>query len=371
MTLRSACIAVFLIAFVSLFAAGGAAFASLKPTAIHFQTGKVTQEEREDLYLLGLMPQFQFRSLYAVLGVNLYFDNEFRLRDEGNDVVVLDSAGYRRRNFRVHYGDIQGLTLGRGFIVRNYYSNTMSNVPDNEQKGIIVDRWTEQAGLAAFWTLSHLKGIRGERRLGKFEVGSTIVSDTDPEFKVVGLDASYKPIPPVEVYAEAAQIEHYGSGSAIGLMSEPFGGARVMVEYRRFDADFVPGIVDEHYEARPAFDTIAGNPTGRIDGYFAQLSLFEDTKFPAKLSYEDYEATDPRLTFGLRIDALENVRFNLYYAQENFVPSQIITGENSVLKAQMTLDLSRRLTLIFDYYCAFDDSKEPLESLDVHVRAKL
>ncbi|MEW6202490.1 MAG: hypothetical protein AB1546_10970, partial [bacterium] len=265
----------------------------------------------------------------------------------------------------------EGLTLGRGFIVRNYYSNTMSNVPVNEQKGLLFQRWNERSGVGLFGTLSHLWGGRAERRMGKAEVGATVAADSDPDFKVWGVDAGYELRPEMELYAESAQIEHYGTGFALGSIIKPFGDAQVRVEYRKFDADFVPGIIDEHYEARPAFNTIAANPAGRVDGYFTELSLFSNSSFPVRITYEDYEATDPRLTFSTNMKFSDRLQFNLFFAKENFVPSQSTASENSVVKGQLIFGVTKHIFFITDYYRAFDDAMQPLESVSFRTRIKL
>jgi len=343
----------------------------INPDSLTLNFGKVEQEHRDDLYQVGIQPEFTIGAAYAVFDVNLFFDHEFRLRDNGNDMIVLDAVGYKKEGFRLHYGDIEALTLGRGFIVRNYYSNTMSNVPVNEQKGLIAQRWNDRSGLGLFGTLSHLYGGRAERRMGKASVGTTVVGDSEPDFREWGIDAGYKPHSSVEIYAESAQIEHYGTGFALGSVIKPLENAQLLVEYRKFDADFVPGIVDEHYEARPAFNTIAANPAGRVDGYFTELSLFNKTNFPVKITYEDYEATDPRLTFSTDMNFSERLKLNLFFAQENFIPSQSTIGENSVVKGKLTIGITNYIFLITEYYRAFDDAKQPLESITFRARIHL
>lgn len=361
---------------VAIAAALAAVFASAafaagtKPVSIDFETGKVAQDG-DDLYHVGILAEFRARGFFVTPALNLYFDRELRMRDNANDILVLDSAGYESDRLTARYGDIEQLTWGRGFVVRNYYSNTMNNVPDNEQKGFLLDRKTEVARLAGFMTLSHLVGLRGERTMGRAAVGTTVISDSDPEFKIWGLDASYRLQEETRVYAEAAEIEHYGTGSAVGVLHKPINWAQLMVEYRKFDADFVPGIVDEHYEARPVFNRIAANPQGNIDGYFAQASLFSDTLHPIMLSWEDYEASDPRGTAGVEVRDFENLTFGFYYAQENLVPSGALFGEDSVFMGRASFILKKHLVLNFDYYRAFDDAKQPLESFDFNVRARL
>ncbi|MEW5946949.1 MAG: hypothetical protein AB1742_12205 [bacterium] len=355
---------------IALTAAGTAAAKMPEPVSVSLHTGTVVQEERSDLYHLSLYPRFDVGSAYAVVGANLYFDDEFRLHDRGNDVLVLETVGYARRGFEAFYGDIEGLTFGRGFIVRNYYSNTMSNVPDNEQKGIVVNRWTDRAGLGLFGTLSHLFGGRAERRMGRVEVGATVVSDSDPDFRVWGLDAAYSPRSELQLYAEGGLIEDYGTGSAAGVKLKLLQGMTFMIEFRKFDADFVPGIVDEHYEARPVFETIANNPSGRIDGYLTQLILFEGTSHPVTVSYEDYEAADPRLTFMTTLGLSERLAFRLYFAQQNFT-TEAALDRNSVARGELLVGIGRRLDVIVDYYRAYDDAGAPLESVGLHAKLHL
>lgn len=364
---------VFLVLVCAAALALPAAGAVFEPGRITYDVGVYTQDDHSDLYRMAVTPVLVHGNLTAAFNVNFIFDADMRLRDNGNDFIVLDKLVWNRDTMKIGYGDIEGLTLGRGFVVNNYYSNTMNNLPDNETKGLMFETWSERSHITLFSTLSHITGGRAERRMGDVSVGATFAVDKEPDVEVMGVDAKVNIIPNSwSVYAEVAEIVDAGNGIAIGTAVTPLPKVldlTLVGEWRKFDSDFQPGIIDEHYEAKGTLPAIsATNPVGKVDGFYIAADYYVNSKNSIKLFYEDYE--NVRARGGLKASAAlaDRVTLNAYYAQENFVPSGNLRQEDSVLLADLTIALTEHFDLLFDYYRAFDDMKQPLESFGTRVK---
>jgi hypothetical protein len=62
----------------------------------------------------------------------------------------------------------------------------------------------------------------------------------------------------------------------------------------------------------------------------------------------------------------------LFYAQENFVPkSGWLKPKNAVARGILTFAVNKHLSLILDYYRAYDDSLKKQDSLTVKTKFKL
>lgn len=358
----------------ALIAASGAACACaavLQPNRINFETGKIAQKNETDLYIISVQPELKKGCVTAVVDVNFIFDNRLKLHDNGNDVVVLDSVAYNRDRFKARYGDIENFTLGRGFIVHNYFSDVMSNVQTNGDKGLVVDSIGDKSRLTVFGTVSHLAGGRAERSLGRFNVGTTVVFDRDPDLEILGLDAKFKLLPDkITTYAESAKITHAGSGYALGAAVTPFHGTDLTLtgEYRKFDSDFVPGIVDEHYEATDPMPAIRANPGSSRDGIYAAADYASGEHTSYKAFYEHYKDIKPRAGLGAIFQPTKRLGFNLYYARQNFVPSGRVVSSDSVILGRLSIGILSRLDLVVDYYHAYDNDQKPLKSIGVKVK---
>lgn len=348
-----------------------AAAAVFEPGRISFETGKITHESgNNDLAAFIIQPELLYGNVTAVVDINILVDRKYKLKDSGNDIFVLNSLSLNKDKLKARYGDVEGLTLGRGFIVNNYYSGIMNNTQSNEQKGLVIDMKSEQSRVTAFGTLSHIAGARAERKLGRATVGATLVMDSDPDLEIYGLDAKFKITPDrFSAYIEAADIVHGGNGFTIGsaMTFEPNIDLTFTGEYRKFDSDFAPGIVDDHYEARPAPSAAAAGP-GKVDGFYWSANYRRDERFSFKAFFEDYEAMRPRAGIGMNLRASKRAAFDIYYAQQNFVPSGVGAKEDSVILGRLNIGLTSRLDLLVDYYRAFDDARAPLESVSTKIK---
>lgn len=345
----------------------------LSPITLKYASGKVTQENSSDLYFASVHPGFGYGNFAFTLDLNFYVDSEFKMRDGGNDAVVLGSLDYVKKDrFKLHYGDIENMTFGSGFIVSNYRLNTKGNIPLNRQKGMDLDISTPVSTIKVFATRTKLVGVRAVRDMNTFLVGATIVSDTDPDFEVYAIDAQM-PLPgKSSVYGEVASIADYGDGFALGIMSSPLSFLGLKFELRDYDSDFVPGIVDEHYEVSSPIDRLTGNPAGRMLGYFTSADLFRGGDYWATITYEDYEDFKPRKTFLGGAKFSDRIKADLFYGtQSGILQRNNPTSEDSVARAHLYFQATRKMELVLDYYNAFEDDGSPMESFTVKANFKL
>ncbi|MFA6448567.1 MAG: hypothetical protein WCX65_03780 [bacterium] len=365
------------ISAIILLAAGAASPAHatdlLKPNGLSFEAGKIQEKDgRSDLFFASLIPQFSIGGLTAVINVNYIADREFKIRDAGRDFIVVDSVQYKHNDkFKFYYGEIKNLTFGSGFIVSNYRSDIRGNVPLNRQRGIELDLKSDDSYIKAFGTRSDLFGVRGVRTLGAFRLGATAISDADPDFEEIGIDieTNFKR-EWVKFYAESAKIIDYGDGVALGVVASPVKKFSAKAELRDFSSDFVPSIVDEHYEAGSPFLKLTN--TGRTYGLYTSMDFFPGGEYSLGLTHESYEDHQPRTTIKARGKITPRLSGDIFYAQENFVPKNgWIKPKNSVARGILTFKLNNKADLILDYYRAYDDSLNKQDSLTFKTRIKL
>ncbi len=340
----------------------------LEPQALSWNAGKVTQDEgRADLYFVSLEPGFRIGNLTAVIGINYYFDEDLKVRDGGNDLIMLSSLEYEDPNrMRLYYGEIENLTLGSGFVVSNYRTNVTGNVPMTRMQGLELDLWGPRSAVTVFGTRTDLLGLRAVRNMGRVTIGTTAVTDAEPDFEEIALDLQGTIVPEkFSLYTEVASIQDYGDGFALGVLATPLPFVEVKAELRDFDSDFVPGIVDEHYEARPVVESIKANTTGRLMGFYSAVDFFRGRRVSATLTFEDYEDYKSRYTITGRGKINNRIHGDLFFAKEDFVPQLGGSSEDSIVRAHIYVKTTKRLDLIFDFYNAYDDKRNMLESLTV------
>ncbi|HOX28789.1 MAG TPA: hypothetical protein PLQ76_06515 [bacterium] len=346
---------------------------SFGATAVAFETGRVMQDS-SDLYFVSLQPRFKVGALTLGVEFNQYMDEDLSMRDGGNDSIILGMAEYKRGDrLKLYYGEIENITFGSGFIVSNYRTNIKGNVPLSRQKGLTVDIANKDSYVKFFGTKTDLYGLRGVHKFGRFTLGSTVVSDSDPDFEIFGIDGEmsfWKNSDDIKLYGELAGIKDYGSGFAVGAMASPHKDFDAKIEVRDYDSDFAPGIVDEHYEAANVFNRL-NTTSGRMYGIFSCVDLFSQRDVSASISYERYEDMKPRVTLKAKAKITSRVRGELFMAEQNFVPKNGLVAENTLARATAYVKFSRKGELILDYYKAYDDVPAKLDSLTFKVKYSL
>ncbi len=356
-----------------MFATSATAADLLEPKSIAFETGKIKQNEGQpDLYVVSLITRYHVGGLTAVLDFNLFVDKKLHARDGSNDTIVVDKLRFvDGERFKIQYGDIKDLTFGSGFIVSNYRTDLRGNVPLNRSKGIELDLSSRNSYIKMFGTRSDLFGLRAVRNFGPVVLGTTAVGDADPDFKEFALDAEMNMAKDrLKLYAESAKILDYGNGTAAGIVASPFDSVVAKVELRDFSPDFVPGIVDEHYDAVSPFSRLTGD-TSRTMGFFSCLDFMPGSENSARFTLERYEGRKPRATVNAR-GSFRKFRAELFAAQENFIPKSGETRQKTtVTRSLLGYRVSKHAELVFDVYKAYDDRNEGLKSFTVKTNVEL
>ncbi len=366
-----------LIAIIVLYAALTAmpvrAASPLNPNGLSFEAGKIDEKDgRSDLYFASIIPQFSIGRVTTVLNINYVANNELKLRDAGSDFLVLDSLNYNGGDkFNFRYSEIKNLTLGRGFIVSNYRSDILGDIPLNRQRGVEIDSKTTDTYIKAFGTQSDLYGIRGVKTHNNLRFGATAVTAASPDFDEFGFDVetNFKN-ERVKLYVESAKIVKYGNGIALGALLMPKNNLSFRAELREFSSDFIPSMVDEHFEASSPFSKIIG--LDRTHGTYTALDFYPGHENHIGLTYELYEDREPRITVKAAGRITPRLSADLFYAQENLTPKTGGTKPKySIARYILTYNLNKKVGLILDYYHAYDETPSEQDSITFKTRFKL
>ncbi len=345
-------------------ARAGAALKVLEPEALTFEAGKYAQSHEKDLYFAQLRPEYVKGGLTASFILTLAADKGGEVRDSGNDFFVVDAIEYTNgKRLAARYREIEGLTFGSGFVVSDYRSNMKGHVPLNRQRGVEIDIDGSNSYVKYFATRSRLQGLRAVRNFGPFSLGCTALDDSSPEIREYAADAEiYLPNGRATIYAETADIKHHGEGFAVGAMGKVTRYASLKAEFRDFDADFSPGMVDAHYDARRKLDRVVG-AEGRLSGLFTAADLFFDKyKIYGRITFEDYEQTKSRFTFLGNTEIMDRARLEFFYAQESGVPDTA-DYRDAVGRATIVADVRKDARVKLDFYNGYDDAENSLESV--------
>jgi len=146
-------IRIFLIAIIVLYAACAAnpvrAASPLKPNGLSLETGKIDEKNgRTDLYFASIIPQFSIGRVTTVLNLNYIATKNYKIRSGNHNFFVLDTLDYDGGDkFNLRYSEIKNLTLGSGFIVSNYRSDILGDVPLNLEMKLEVWDSPNSAGV--------------------------------------------------------------------------------------------------------------------------------------------------------------------------------------------------------------------------------
>jgi hypothetical protein len=346
----------------------------LNPNGLSFEAGKIDEKDgRSDLYFASIIPQFSIGNVTTVFNLNYIATDKHKIRSGSRNYFVLDSLNYDGGDkFNFRYGEIKNLTMGSGFIVSNYRSDILGNVPLNRQRGIEMDRTTADAYFKAFATQSDLYGIRGVKSMGSLRFGATAVTAASPDFVEFGLDfETHFKDERVKFYVDSAKIIKYGNGIAFGTLLIPKKNFTMRAELREFSSDFIPSMVDEHFEAGSPFSKITG--LGRAHGVFTALNFYPGHENHFGLTYEVYKDREPRATIEAAGWITPSLRGDIFYAQENFVPNAGggTVPKYSIARGILTYKINHKVGLILDYYQAYDASLNKQDSITFKTRFKL
>lgn len=336
----------------------------------------------ENIPKISASPKIKLSHLTAGFDVNFLVTDEKKrdnLGDTAKNEFVVDFVSYQTKRFLARWGEINGMTLGQGLIMNNYYSTarTTSALYSNDDKAALLDIKTK-LGLTAFWTQTQITGGRLSYHLGRGErgliLGGTFITDRNQpttkgdQLTVFGVDAFW-PIfaRKTGIGVEWAKIKDFGSGFSAGFQ---LGGnsIRWTNSFRNFDSDFQPSIFDSHYETHRAGGDKFSPGVGDVkNGFLSQLDLFfsiptaSGTEGTLRVTgaYEDYENVEPRLIAEAyaRVSGGEgyfkDLRAKLTYEQQNY---RLTSGlpTNGIWKGELAMPLNDHLDLILRYTRTMD-----------------
>jgi hypothetical protein len=328
---------------------------------------------------LGWHPDFKFGAWGAGLDVNLALGDN---KPDGYEGAVLRYAEYDDSKKGLRYGILDGVTLGRGLIMKNYSTRVgNSALPVNEQTGLKGYVDLDQNVVRAMGTKSNIYYLRLEQRINPLlTVGEYYVTDstgrrivqTDgttrqfPAVAAVGVDA-IAPLPMnFEGYAEAGQLLNHGNGYAAGLTwgyDLMVANVSFLAEYRMLDKGFVPAFFSADYENNPV-DLASAEASGKPkNGYLAQVGVDALGLMSLGLVYETYQDSNSTLTGALTAKFTDQLTVKGYYKQPNFVDYRSITLEQgAVMGADVAYKVNPYTSLITHYKKAYNPTTGQVES---------
>ncbi len=284
-------------------------------------------------YMIGVLPNLSFGNIGIGLDLTLRMNTTtgaIRRADWAGGayrkIIRYISWGKKHDPVFAKIGQLDGATLGHGFIMYDY---TNSPSYDNRTIGGELDLDFSRYGFEAMYGNFHEPGVMGGRAyvrpleftdigsaptIGGIEIGATYLTDQNDNSNVTlvrneGVDSTspFSPerngtlseygfevgLPIVrtkeigsDLYYDYAQINHYGHGSAIGIMGN-FSGAGLLIMSvkleRQFTGEkFIPEYFDHFYEleryvpgAGPGYISKAGllDSTSSSQGWFGQLAV--------------------------------------------------------------------------------------------------
>ena len=311
---------------------------------------------QEQWQRLDMQPRLRFGALDVVLDLELFLDNEGRIRDRGWDFSsgrkgfesVLRKIHYVRygdsndgdRRLYVRVGSLEDVTLGTGLLMRNY-RNTHGSPGlkrtglDLQVRHLFAGRMTMRTVISDLLDLDGGGPVVGARLdfhpAPQWDMGVTVVVDTDqlnglPDsiragrprdaFGAVSADIVYPFVNgqtvKAKLYTGIARNLDRESGTGLigpGVIVEVGGGLRLRGEYRWVSGRFQPGHFDALYDVNRAnVDPITGTITTReaalqpasMQGVFGEASLTIRSALSASGSYQllTGDASDAQIVEG-------------------------------------------------------------------------
>jgi len=284
-------------------------------------------------YALRFFPEIQFSKIGVGLDLNFEFTPEGKLRSENFNefsdylsIIRYIRYGYKHDPLYLRVGALDYATLGHGSIMYLY-----NNSPtfDARKVGIELDIDFDNYGFESVYSnfgKGGVMGIRGYVRplqfteladipvIGKFEIGSSIVTDTDEKSGVVsgiydskqniyistkdegsttiigidfGLPIIRMGVIDFDVYFDHTKIINFGRGSALGVKAgfKGLGFATLNTRFeRRFNGEqYLPSYFNSLYEIErfrinKSEETISTKvqqliTAQALNGYFGELSM--------------------------------------------------------------------------------------------------
>ena len=323
-----------------------------------------------DVWSATWKPDFKFGAWAMGLDVNMPSGNT---KPDGYDSLVLRYAEYNDGQKGLRYGMVDGATIGRGLLMKNYSSHSYGSIIQNNQQTALKGFLTaDRIGLQFMSTWSHLNAFRITEKVNPMlTLGQSYITDTDgqqikqsngstqnfPSVTGMAIDASV-PLPlNFEGYAEYAQLIDHGSGTTVGINW----GIDVFVfscmfdaGYRFLDKKFAPGYFGEDYETNPINLASYEASSQAKDGYIAELKLLMSNILKANAVFESYKGSNASF-MGNASTELDKATASVYFKQPNFQDFRSLTLEQgAVVGGSVGFKVNPNTTLITNYKKSYD-----------------
>lgn len=286
--------------------------------------------------LLTLRPTMGVGNWKMGLDVNIFIPSAYK--PSNIPYLMFRYVEYDDGHSGLRYGVLDGITLGYGLIMKDYSTLVSGGTLfDPNQAGIraYTDVY-EPYGLQAIMTRSQVYAGRvsyqpdslslfgrpvffgvnyavdkdGVKTKAKLISNGQSAMSADMGWSVMGESAT--------VFAEIAQLAHYGQGSMFGLKGRLLGAVDYQLDYRDLGKRFVPGYFSYQYEVQPI--DLSGLSNDRLRGYHGALdfALGSFVRFNVEyqnLVYASSKKENPSLKAELSTQEIANVSLLARYEQ--------------------------------------------------------
>ncbi len=323
-----------------------------------------------EVVALAWRPDFKLGPLGVGLDVNIPMGEN---KPQGYDSVVLRYAEFNDGQKGLRYGMLDGVTWGRGLLMKNYSTRTAGPIAQNNEqtafKGFVN---ADRVGVQFMTTWSHIYAVRLTEKVNPIlTLGQSYITDTDgpsilepngarvhyPSVAGAALDASV-PLPlNFEGYAEAATLFDHGSGTTFGItwgMEAMIFSAAFDAGYRSLDKKFAPGYFSADYETNPInLSSYEANGKDK-NGYVAELKVLAANVLKLDALYEAYNGSNTALTANAAAE-LDRLTASVYFKQPNFQDFRSLSLEQgAIVWYALGYKINPNTLLVGNYKKAYD-----------------
>ena len=265
--------------------------------------------------------------------------------------------------FYAHFGAFDYITIGHGFIMSGYSNHDRRGLRLNAR---LQNKFGIETVINDIGNPSVLGGRVYYRPLGRFELGGTYLTDTNPNLDndlkteedplvAMGVDIGI-PI----MSSDALQIDLYndlvflntkigsndkkelakGNASGIGLSAFK---SIFKLEYRIFGEKFIPTIFDHNYDVlAPTFLGLDETKDGvSRKGFYSLITSHILPKVNLIGTFESYSDGDPKMYLGISEDGLiDKLSFRAFYTKRN-IGQKYIDNDGKEVDPDFFEDIAR------------------------------
>lgn len=374
---------------------------------------------------INLQPELAFGKFGMGIDIDLYFDENNNIRNDWQwkdlpEKIMYVRWGHKREPLFIWYGGLKSATLGHGLIM-NRYTN-MLFYPDKKIKGLEVDVNMKYFGFESLVNNINKAEIFGGRvyarplaglslpLLPKLALGVSAVTDPDPdgvndskdEILIYGADIDLpifeNPLFSAILFGDVAQInlgkdivktgvKDKGTGAVVGLM----GKASIVnwrAEYRRSQANFIPGYFDSYYDVDRSNGKalkIASGSEPTVEGPYAEVSFsvlnkvsflafYENSNQKTLIAKEDDKEIWDKPRIHAKISApklIEKVSLELDYDKRDVRTLRDVyetKGPNTLIETHVGYWISPNVSMVIVYRQKYDSRGRLLKSTSMETK---